>query len=65
MWCNCQLNVFAARAVDGWFEPKSGTIKLVFVASQLGTKHLGERAKTGWLGFMIMRPSGAASLSSD
>jgi len=40
----------------GWspdrIKPK--TIKLVFVAFPLSTKHLGENANTGWLGIGIM-----------
>jgi hypothetical protein len=44
---------------------KPMTIKLVFVASPLSTQHLGEIAKTGWLGIRIMCPSGATCLSVD
>jgi hypothetical protein len=46
---------------------KPKTIKLVSVASVLRTQHLGERAKTGWLGIRIMShgPSGATCLSAD
>jgi len=43
---------------------KTMTIKLVFVASPLGTQHQGERAKTSWLGMRIMCPSGATCLSA-
>ena len=44
---------------------KSNTIKLVFVTSPLSVQHLGERAKTGWFGIGIMRPSGATCLPVD
>jgi hypothetical protein len=44
----------------GQFKPK--TMKLVFVVSPLRTQHLGERAKTGYLGIMIMW---ATCLSAD
>ena len=37
-------------------------MKLVFVASPLSTQHLGERAKTGWLGIRRMCPNGATCL---
>ena len=44
---------------------KPKTIKLIFVASPLSTKHSGERAKTGWLAIRIMCPSGATCLPAD
>ena len=44
---------------------KPKTIKLVFVASPLSTQHLGERAKTGWFGIMIVCPSRTTCLSVD
>ena len=37
-------------------------IKLVIVAFPLSTQHLGERAKTGWIGIRIMCPSGVTFL---
>jgi hypothetical protein len=40
-------------------------MELVCVASPLSTQHYGERAKTGWLGIMIMCPSGETCLSAD
>ena len=54
------VNVLAPSVVYRGFEPdrvKPKTIKLVFVASLLSTHHLGERARVGWLGIMIMCPS--------
>ena len=50
------VSVLASSAVDRGFETRSGQtrLKLVCVASPLSTQHLGERAKTGWLGIRIM-----------
>ena len=39
---------------------KPKTIKLVYVASPLSTQHVGETAKTIWLGIRIICPSGSA-----
>ena len=48
---NCNMvSVLALSVVDRVFEPRSGQ---------------GERAKTGWLRFSIMCPSGATCLSAD
>ena len=44
---------------------KPKIIKLVFVASPLSTQHYGVRAKNGWHGIRIIRPSGAACLPTD
>jgi hypothetical protein len=44
---------------------KLKTIKYVFVASALSTHHQGIRAKTGWIGFRIMCPSGATCLTAE
>ena len=52
--CGVTVNVLASSAVDRGF-----------VASSLSTQHSGERAKTGWLGIMIMCRSGATCLSTD
>ena len=52
--CGVTVNVLASSAVDRGF-----------VVSSLSTQHSGERATTGWLGIMIMCPSGAACLSTD
>jgi hypothetical protein len=62
------VSVLASSVVDRGFESgrvKPKTLKLVFVASPLSTQHLGERAKTGWLGIRIMCPSGATCLPAD
>ena len=53
--------MFTSSAVDrgsstSWVNTK--TIKLVLVASSEITRHKGEKAKIGWLGIRIMRPSG-------
>jgi hypothetical protein len=48
------------RFIPGQFKPK--TMKLVFVVSPLSTQLLGERAKTGYLGIVIMW---ATCLSAD
>ena len=59
------VSMLASGAVDCGCEPWSGqtkTIKLVFVASPLSTQHLGERAKTGWLGIRIMCLNGVIYL---
>ena len=63
------VSVLTFSLVDHGFEPdrvKPKTIKLVFVASFLSTHHLGERARTGWLGIMmIMCPSEVIWLPGD
>ena len=55
------VSVLVSSVVDRGFE----TIKLVFVASPLGTQHKGERAKIGWLAIRILCPSGTTCLSTD
>ena len=63
-----KVSVLSSSVVYRGFECRSGqtkTMKLVFVASPLSTQHYRERAKTGWLGIMIMCPSGATGLSVD
>jgi hypothetical protein len=63
------VSVLASSVVDRGLAPrgrvKPKNMKLVFVASQLNTQHKGERAKTGWLGIRIMRPSEATRLPAD
>ena len=52
------VSLLVLSEVDRLFKPgrvKPKTIKLVFVAPQ-STQHLGERAKTSWLGIRIMCP---------
>jgi hypothetical protein len=44
---------------------KPRTIKLVFVASPLSTRHYEERAKIGWLGIRIICPNGVTFLPAD
>ena len=44
---------------------KPKTIKLVFVAFLLSIQHKGERAKTGWLGIVIMCQSVVTCLPAD
>ena len=54
------VSVHASCAVDRGFEPRSNQTKdlqLVFVASPRSTQHLGEKAKTGWLGIRISNVS--------
>ena len=62
------VSMHVSSAVDRGFEPRSGqqkTTKLVSVASPKNAQHLGERAKTGWLGIRIMCLGGATCLSED
>jgi hypothetical protein len=50
------VSMLTSSAVDRGFEPdrvKHKTIKLVCVAFPLSTRHLGERAKTGWFGIRM------------
>ena len=62
------ISVPASSAVDRGFEPRSGQTKdykIGICCFQLRTQHLGERAKTGWLGIRIICPSGATCLPAD
>ena len=63
------VSVLASSVVDRGFQApvrsNPRTMKLVFATSLLSTHHLGERAKTGWLGFRIMCLSGVTRLSAD
>ena len=60
--------VVASSAVDrasmpDRVKPKTNTsMQLVFAASPQNTQHKGERAKTRWLGIMIMHQSGMTCL---
>ena len=56
------VSVLTTSAVDRGFKPRSGqTQEYKIGICCFSAKHaaLGERAKTGWHGMKIMRPSGA------
>ena len=58
----------ASVAVDRGFEPRSGQTKdwnLYCFYFPQSTQHLGEKAKTCWLGNRIMCPTVATCLSAD
>ena len=63
--------VAASRAVVRGFESLSGQtkdqklIKLEFVTLPLSKHHYNVRVKTGWLGIMIICPSGATCLPAE
>ena len=66
------VSLLTTRVVDRGFEPdrvKAKTIKLVIVANSaniyISTHHSGVRAKTGWLGIMIICLSEATCRSVD
>ena len=69
LYCNCKYRIGGVMvsvnvcSSPGWVMPK--TMKWVCVASPLITQHSGERAKTVFLGFRIMCPSGATCLTAD
>ena len=57
------VSVLASNEVCRRVKPM--TMKLVCFASPLSTYHQGERANTGWLGIIIMFPSGATCLPAE
>ena len=62
------VSVLASSAIDRRFEHQSSQTKdyeIGIVASAVSTQHEGERAKTGWLGIIIMCPSGATCLPAE
>ena len=62
------VSVLACSPVDRGFEPRSGQTKdfaIGICSFPLSTQHLGERAKSGRLGFRIMCPSGMTCLPAD
>jgi hypothetical protein len=60
------VSVLALSVVDRGFEPWLGQTKDYKIGiCCFSAKHLGERAKTGWLGIRIMCPSGATCLPKD
>ena len=57
-------SVLTSSAVDRGFEPRSGQTKEYNIGI-CWRQQYGEIVKTGWLGIMIMCPSGATGLSAD
>ena len=62
------VSLLASSAVGCGFEPRPGQtkdLKIDIAASQLGTQHLGVRAKTGWPRVKIMRLGKLACLAAN
>ena len=62
------ISVLASSVVDRGFEPRSGQTKDYEICiCCFPNKHpaIRVRAKTGWIGIRIMRPSGEAYLPAD